>query len=248
MEIWKTFKNNNNYKISNKGRIFSNHKFKKFNDGILKPFNDGNGYLIIKIDKKKYKVHRLVAEYFLKNDDTKNKTEVNHIDLNTFNNDYKNLEWCTPKENINHLKINKGITNQFNKKYKEICCYDMNGNFLKKFNSELEAAKFYNFKNSKNKYSTAGIQNCCKGNSISYKNIIFKYYVKSKFEKKINVNFKGSSLKRKITSFNIEKETYKDFESISEAAIELNIRRSDISSVLTNRQLTAKGFKFKYRD
>jgi len=43
-------------------------------------------------------VHRLVAESFIPK--VKGKKIVNHIDHNPQNNHSSNLEWCTPKENI----------------------------------------------------------------------------------------------------------------------------------------------------
>lgn len=52
--------------------------------------------------RKCFKVHRLVAEAFLENDDPTNKTTVNHIDGNRKNNRVDNLEWATYSENEKH--------------------------------------------------------------------------------------------------------------------------------------------------
>lgn len=50
---------------------------------------------------KKYFVHRLVLCTF-ENKPLDYSMFVNHIDENKYNNNLTNLEWCTPKENINH--------------------------------------------------------------------------------------------------------------------------------------------------
>jgi hypothetical protein len=67
-------------------------------------------------DGKQYskKVHRLVTEAFIPNLD--NKSDVNHINGCKIDNYVENLEWCTPKENIQHaynngLKSNSGYEN-----------------------------------------------------------------------------------------------------------------------------------------
>lgn len=91
--------------ISSFGRIFSlNYKKQKGNVKELKTIIDKDGYYIIPINyqgvKKLYKVHRLVALTFIKNN--KNKPEVNHIDGDKSNNKVMNLEWCTTQENIIH--------------------------------------------------------------------------------------------------------------------------------------------------
>ena len=97
MEKWKDINGFENYKISDKGNVFS----KKTNT-IMKPTPDKKGYLRISFyeNGKNHtkKIHRLVAEAFIENHD--NLPEVNHKNENKENNNVWNLEWCTKKYNI----------------------------------------------------------------------------------------------------------------------------------------------------
>lgn len=103
MEEWKQIEVNGkqtNYEVSTKGRV-RNVKTGR----IMKLHINHRGYLKLNlyVNKKRmnFTVHRLVALAFIPNNDTE-KTEVNHIDENKTNNCVENLEWVTPKENMNH--------------------------------------------------------------------------------------------------------------------------------------------------
>lgn len=96
-EIWKDIAQDNNYQVSNFGNIHS-----KKTDTILKCSSIRSGYKSASIAKKNLKVHRIVAEAFIKNDDPDKKIFVNHIDGNKLNNRVDNLEWVTPSDNVNH--------------------------------------------------------------------------------------------------------------------------------------------------
>jgi len=61
-------------------------------------------YQHVSIRNRSYSIHRLVAKAFIANPD--NKPQVNHIDGNRSNNNYKNLEWVTNKENADHAHNN----------------------------------------------------------------------------------------------------------------------------------------------
>lgn len=78
---------------------------------IKKQFVDKAGYKLVNLrtdeGRKTAKgVHQLVALVFCKG--YKKGLEINHKDLDKSNNYYKNLEWCTGKENANHA-IKHGV-------------------------------------------------------------------------------------------------------------------------------------------
>ena len=86
------------YLIGDDGTVY-NRKTGKY----LKPVKGSNGYLHITLcygEKEDCLVHRLVAEYFLENNE--NFKYVNHKDEDKTNNCVENLEWCTAKYNVNY--------------------------------------------------------------------------------------------------------------------------------------------------
>lgn len=103
-EEWKVmYKHNSNYRISNYGRI---KKCDCYNAIITQGSPNSLGYLQIQINRKKYYIHRLVAEYFLENPE--NKPQVHHKDGCRINNSANNLIYLTPEEHRQeHRKMAK---------------------------------------------------------------------------------------------------------------------------------------------
>lgn len=112
-EIFKDIKDYEGlYQISNLGRVKALAKFcKTKGDGIryspekiMKTGNDIHGYQLIGMSKNTkrltFKVHRLVAQAFIPN--SENKPFINHKNGIKNDNNFKNLEWCTDQENMDH--------------------------------------------------------------------------------------------------------------------------------------------------
>lgn len=99
------------------------------------------GYLRIEIQRKRYFVHRLLAQHFIPNPD--NKPTVNHIDGNKLNNDLSNLEWASYSENNQHAYDVLGKVAAFTGKpspsAKGVKVYQR-GNFIGSYTSILKAA------------------------------------------------------------------------------------------------------------
>lgn len=95
-EIWKQVPFDNRYAVSNKGNVKS---FVYGKERLLSPVLH-RGYLFIRIKRKMYFVHRLVALAFIPTNDTT--LHIDHIDGDRANNDVSNLRWCTQKENNNN--------------------------------------------------------------------------------------------------------------------------------------------------
>ena len=98
---WKNIPGHSFYMVSDNGCVMNTrtgHILKGKATG--KGYKEGKGYLSVCLDKKYYKIHRLVAQAFIPNPD--NKPQVNHIDGDKKNNRVDNLEWCTNQENKKH--------------------------------------------------------------------------------------------------------------------------------------------------
>ena len=91
------------YEVSNSGKIRNTNTRK-----ILKAHINKCGYYQVAISlgsrgrKKTVKLHKAVAETFICN--PREVHFVNHIDGNKLNNNVKNLEWVTAKENTVHAR------------------------------------------------------------------------------------------------------------------------------------------------
>ncbi len=173
-EIWKPIVGwEGLYEVSNLGNVRSLDRYvnqlnyKRFCKGqLLKPtFHKSNYYNVTLRNsgiQKISKVHQLVMNAFNPNTFNK-KLEINHIDGNTRNNRLDNLEWCTHQQNLQHASEHRLLSI-----YKPINQYDLHGNFIKRWDSMIEARKYYN-------YGINSLRNACKRKSGIHKGYIWRY-------------------------------------------------------------------------
>jgi len=94
-ERWKRIERHPGYEISSMGRV------RNIRTGyMLKTYDDGKGYLRVKLRRANCRVHVLVAEAFIPNPG--NKPIVNHKRGNKHDCRASQLEWMTGSENTQH--------------------------------------------------------------------------------------------------------------------------------------------------
>lgn len=149
VEEWKDICGYNGmYQISTLGRIRSTNYLRTGKTKILKQATNNCGYKYVVLrecgKKKNLYIHRLVASAFI--DNTENLPEVDHIDTSKTNNVVTNLRWVSHEENQNNpISIQKMIENNVptargrcgksHVRSKSIIQYDMDGNFIKEWDS-----------------------------------------------------------------------------------------------------------------
>lgn len=95
--VWKDVQGHQNYEVNRMGEIRSKKSGRK-----LKPYDDGNGYLRVKLDGENCRLHILVAIAFIHNPDPENRNIVYHKKGKKHDCRASQLEWVTQQENIQH--------------------------------------------------------------------------------------------------------------------------------------------------
>ena len=174
-EIWKDIKGyEGSYQVSNLGNIRNLNFHREGKTLLLKPTINNRGYKRVWLYKNSkneaYLVHRLVAIAFIPNPN--NYTVINHKDENPSNNCVDNLEWCTQHYNMNYgsvkEKISKAKKGKSSHNNKPILQFDLQGNFIKRWESASEAKKTLNIPG-------ANIGRCCTGERKSASGFIWKH-------------------------------------------------------------------------
>lgn len=190
MEVWRDIDGYEGlYQVSNYGRVKSldryvSTKIRGVNTRLHKGRNlslnvTEDGYYHVALCKngksRTITVHILVAKAFIPNQN--NYPCVNHKDENKLNNfvwvnddgsidfEKSNLEWCTILYNNNYGTRNSKISVSRKKK---ICQYDTNGNLIKEYDSQLQAAN-------ENNYNQGNISSCLNGRIKTAHGYVWKF-------------------------------------------------------------------------
>ena len=230
------------YQVSNYGRARSLTRYRILFNGVRAVIK--GRLLKANVNKKGYysygfsydgkyvakRINRLVAELFIPNPD--NLPEVNHIDENTDNNRIDNLEWCTHKYNMNYgTRINRVIE----KTSKSIEQYDLNGNFIKEWDSLAKASRELNI-------SRGTLCSCIKGQVKSCGGYQWKYKDRDK-----NINKYNSKIViRKVVQLDLNNNVINIYDNLHEAKRCTGIFTTQIRKCCNKEKgySTAKGFKW----
>lgn len=178
MEIWKDIKGYEGlYQVSNLGRVKSLKRYHVNSDRIMNFTPDKDGYLRVCLRKDKQcltkRVHRLVAEAFIENDDPEHKIVVNHKNEDKTLNTVENLEWCTVSYNNDYGSRNGNYR-------KKVYQYTTEHILVAIYNSTRSAAEIVGG-------NSSNISACCCGgnkdksrpnswhNALTYKGHIWSY-------------------------------------------------------------------------
>ena len=245
-EVWKPVRGFPHYWVSNKGRVYSSLS-ETFVRGTP---NVKSGHIDLSLHRSGHRyhkfLHRLVAEAFIPN--PFNYPTVRHLNDNPSDNCVENLAWGTQLDNVRD-SIKNGTFRYFTeedyekamqKRRMPIIAIRFSDNRELYFESQQEASRVLNIHQSSIYLVIAGKRYGADGYYFAKDNESFDY---SKYEE---AKKRYSRKYQKIKAIDIHTKDEYVFNSLTEAAYELDMSVSSISMVLHGKMRSAKGWIFEY--
>lgn len=213
-------------------------------DGKKRVGSFTKGYLTFNIRGKTFRAHRVIAEHFIPNPESK--PQVNHINGIKSDNRVENLEWATAKENVQHsVKTGLVKSGKFNKNSIKINVFDEKFKKIDTCFGYRETSKKYNI-------AMSTIQTSVKADGTYNMKSISKLYFSKKEKIEIKSLVKVSS--KKVYIF--DKETKEligteDSASIASQKMKENfdsIKRQVLKKKLTPHKISTKFLYSYYKD
>lgn len=158
---------NPRYSVFSDGNIYDNHRSIFLHISKQELFKTGKFYPRVWLQDKRYRneghymqVDRLVAKYFVKNNDPKNKHVVKHINGNNFDCHASNLYWSSKSH----------------KRGKPILVYKKDtGKFVKEFPSARDLAKWLQNTKGAGKHALRSVLRCLLKKQAKYYDYTYDY-------------------------------------------------------------------------
>lgn len=205
--------------------------YKGLYSGVLKQPKISNSIIKYKWENH---IFEIIEECDVENlDDREQYWKLFYLKLN-------NMDW----NKVLFMNIQDGLAGPKSKEWKDsrkkkILQYDLEGNFLREWDSANDFSIFKGLSNG------TTVTKCCKGKGKSAYGFIWKYKLDDNYPQKIDPVFRDWE-KKKITQYDKNNNFIKDWNSVLDAGLIFNNRGQNINNNLRGITKTAHGFIWKY--